>query len=100
MIAGLLGAKASAPMASEAWSSVFGDQVTPVSRVSHTPPIAPPTSQWALLVGSTAMLTIRPEVGSTGVICAFMKGAGPKLIHCGPPPMSGCAARAVGLVDC
>src|SRR6266581_2238411 len=100
MTPGLLGAKANAPIASEAWSSVVGAQVMPLSRVSQMPPMAAPISQWALLVGSTAAQVIRPLTGPAGVICPFTIGAGPILTHCGPTPPTRGPRGESGLLVC
>src|SRR5258708_31219404 len=81
IIEGLLGAKATAPIASAGWSSVRGVQFTPELVVSQTPPCAAPISQCALLVGSTAAHVIRPLTGPEGAICPFTIGAGPILAH-------------------
>src|SRR2546427_109997 len=83
MMAGLLGAMASAPIDSEIWSSVRGVQWTPLSRVSQTPPWAAAINQCALLPGSTARHVTRPQLGWGGFICVFIIGAGPILTHCG-----------------
>src|ERR1041384_3016854 len=80
----LFGANASEPIASDAWLSVNGVHVAPPSNVCHTPPCAPPISQWFVLLGLTAMAETRPlmaRVNNVAPIWPSNVGAGPKLVH-------------------
>src|SRR5436309_9594142 len=79
MMLGSLGAKATAPVASVGAESVRGTHDVPASRLSQTPPLPTPISQWLTSDGSTAIEATRPEF--TFVERASRRGAGPMLVH-------------------
>src|SRR5262245_30543407 len=81
MMSGLLGAKAMAPVASVGASSVIGVQVSPESRVSHTPPLPTPSSQRLESRGSTAIEATRPERSVFGLLW-YDSGAAANGAHC------------------
>src|SRR5262245_4052438 len=61
MVFGSLGANATAPIAKVSHASLRGSQLVPASRVSQTPPLPAPASQWLSSLGSTAIEAMRPS---------------------------------------
>src|SRR5262249_11191470 len=86
MTCGLLGANDSAPIVKVGAESAMGRQEVPASRLSHSPPLPTPASQWAASVGSTARAATRPEFGLLRSGTPWYKGAGPILVHTGDAP--------------